>query len=59
MAERIPKVEVVVISDSFQGALTDLVTEVGGRLVVRPSGGGAPAEPPAALIFSRALPLNL
>ena len=39
MAERIPKVEAVVISDSFQGALTDLVTEVGGRLVVRPSGG--------------------
>ena len=49
MAERIPRVEAVVISDSFQGALTDLVTEVGGRLVVRPSGGGAPAEPPAAL----------
>ena len=50
MAERIPKVEAVVISDSFQGALTDLVTEVGGRLVVRPSGGGAPPEPPAAVM---------
>ena len=50
MAERIPKVEAVVISDSFQGALTDLVTEVGGRLVVRPSGGGAPSEPAAAVM---------
>ena len=50
MAERIPRVEVVVISDSFQGALTDLVTEVGGRLVVRPPGGGAPPEPPAAVM---------
>ena len=50
MAERIPRVEAVVISDSFQGALTDLVTEVGGRLVVRPSGGGAPSEPPAAVM---------
>ena len=50
MAERIPRVEAVVISDSFQGALTDLVTEVGGRLVVRPPGGGAPSEPPAAVM---------
>jgi len=43
-------VEAVVISDSFQGALTDLVTEVGGRLVVRPPGGGAPSEPAAAVM---------
>ncbi len=50
MAERIPWVELVVISDSFQGALADLVTEVGGRLHVRPPGGGAPPASPAAVL---------
>jgi len=50
MGERIPWVEAVVISDSFQGALTALVTEVGGRLYQRPPGGGGPPESPAAVM---------
>ena len=50
MAERTPWVEAVVISDSFQGALTALVTEVGGRFYQRPPGGGAAPEPPAAVM---------
>ncbi len=50
MPERTPWVEAVVISDSFQGALTALVTEVGGRFYQRPPGGGAPPEPPAAVM---------
>ena len=50
MTERTPWVEAVVISDSFQGALTTLVTEVGGRFYQRPPGGGAPPEPPAAVM---------
>lgn len=50
MPERTPWVEAVVISDSFQGALTTLVTEVGGRFYQRPPGGGAPPEPPAAVM---------
>jgi len=50
MPERTPLVEAVVISDSFQGSLTDLVAEVGGRLQQRPPAGGAPAEIPAAVI---------
>jgi len=50
MPERIPSVEAVVISDSFLGALTALVTEVGGRLYQRPPGGGAPSEPSAAVM---------
>jgi len=50
MAERLPWVEAVVVSDSFQGALTTLVTEAGGRLHVRPPGGGAPPERPAAVM---------
>ena len=51
MTERIPWLEVVVVSDSFQGALTALVTEVGGRLRVRPPGGGAPRDTPAAVML--------
>ena len=50
MAERTPWVEAIVISDSFQGALTALVTEVGGRFYQRPPGGGAAPEPPAAVM---------
>jgi DNA-binding NtrC family response regulator len=50
MAERIPWVEAVVISDSFQDALTALVTEVGGRLRTRSPGAGGPHEPPAAVM---------
>jgi DNA-binding NtrC family response regulator len=50
MAERLPWVEAVVISDSFKGALTTLVTEAGGRLHLRPPGGGAPPERPAAVM---------
>ena len=42
--------EAVVVSDSFQGSLTELVAEVGGRLQQRPPAGGAPAEMPAAVI---------
>jgi len=51
MAERLPWVEAIVISDSFQGALTTLVREAGGRLHLRPPGGGAPPERPAAAML--------
>ncbi len=50
MAERIPIVEAVVISDSFHGSLADLVQEAGGRLSTRMAEGGAPSEIPAAVI---------
>jgi len=50
MPDRTPRVEAVVISDSFQGSLTDLVAEVGGRLQQRPPPGGAPADTPAAVL---------
>jgi len=39
-----------VVSDSFQDALAEMVTEVGGRLRIRPPGGGAPSEQPAAVM---------
>lgn len=51
MPERAPVVEAVVLSDSFQGALTALVTEAGGRFHVRPPGGEAPPEPPAVVLL--------
>ena len=38
------------VSDSFQDALAEMVTEVGGRLRIRPPGGGAPSEQPAAVM---------
>ena len=50
MTERIPRVEAVVISDSFHGSLTDLVQEAGGRLSTRTAEGGAPPGVPAAVI---------
>ncbi len=50
MAERIPLVEAVVISDSFHESLTDLVSDAGGRLSTRTAEGGAPADIPAAVI---------
>jgi DNA-binding NtrC family response regulator len=50
MVERTPRVEAVVISDSFHGSLTDLVQEAGGRLATRAAGGGAPGDTPAAVL---------
>jgi DNA-binding NtrC family response regulator len=50
MVEHTPRVEAVVVSDSFHGSLTDLVKEAGGRLSTRAAEGGAPTDPPAAVI---------
>ncbi|HMU62457.1 MAG TPA: sigma 54-interacting transcriptional regulator [Gemmatimonadales bacterium] len=50
MTERTPRVEAVVVSDSFHGSLTDLVKEAGGRLSTRAAEGGAPADTPAAVL---------
>ncbi len=50
MAERVPWVEAVVVSDSFRDALLALVAEVGGQLSERLPAGGALAGPAAAVL---------